>query len=172
MKRLFLISFVSILYLIVILSCARKSGALRSFPLDSADGIIAHEYVIFDKDISADGKGSLRVVAHEPLTVPLIEITDLKIENAQLAYTAKVRTEHVIGQVYLEMVCHFPNRGDVVSRGQETLLSGTNDWKEQQTSLDLQKGDLPDSVKLNLVINGRGTVWIDDIKLLSEPLKP
>jgi hypothetical protein len=35
----------------------------------------------------------------------------------------------------------------------------------------LQKGQNPDKVTLNLIINGKGTVWIDNIVLSKEPLK-
>ena len=30
----------------------------------------------------------------------------------------------------------------------------------------LKEGENPDNIKLNLVINGKGTVWIDDIRLV------
>ena len=33
----------------------------------------------------------------------------------------------------------------------------------------LEKGQNPDNVKLNLVIEGKGTVWIDDILILKGP---
>jgi len=35
----------------------------------------------------------------------------------------------------------------------------------------LKKGQKPELVKLNLVITGKGTVWIDDIKLIRGPLR-
>jgi hypothetical protein len=35
----------------------------------------------------------------------------------------------------------------------------------------LKKGEKPDYVKLNIVINGTGTVWIDDVRLLKAPLQ-
>jgi hypothetical protein len=31
-------------------------------------------------------------------------------------------------------------------------------------------GENPDNVKLNFVVNGTGTIWIDDIRLLKGPL--
>jgi hypothetical protein len=34
-----------------------------------------------------------------------------------------------------------------------------------------EKGKNPDKVTLNLVINGKGTVWIDDVTLSKTPLK-
>lgn len=47
-----------------------------------------------------------------------------------------------------------------------TPLSGTTDWTTQETEFFLKAGENPDNVKLNLVINGSGTVWIDEIRLL------
>ena len=35
----------------------------------------------------------------------------------------------------------------------------------------VQKGQKPNKVTLNIVINGKGTVWIDDIVLSREPLE-
>jgi hypothetical protein len=51
-----------------------------------------------------------------------------------------------------------------------TPLSDTTDWTTQQTPFFLQKGDNPDNVKLNLVINGKGMAWIDDIQVMQGPL--
>jgi hypothetical protein len=35
----------------------------------------------------------------------------------------------------------------------------------QETPFFLKKGENPNNVKLNLVIDGKGMVWIDDIRL-------
>jgi hypothetical protein len=171
MKRPSLILLFSLLILAGIYSCGRRTVTLRSFPLNSAEGVIGHEHVIFDEGISADGRGSLRIEAPGPISVPLFNITSLRIDNARLVYTAEVQTERVFGQVYLEMIGYLPRQGEVITRGQERLQTGTTGWKEQRTTLDLPQDERPDSVKLNIVINGRGTAWIDDIKLLREPLR-
>ena len=73
------------------------------------------------------------------------------------------------GQVYLEMLCHFPGKGDFFSRGLIEPLTGTTNWTTVETSFLLKKGENPDNVKLNLVIEGKGTAWIDDIRLLKIP---
>ena len=39
-----------------------------------------------------------------------------------------------------------------------------------QTPFLLQPGQKPGKVTLNLVVNGKGTVWIDDVVLSKEPL--
>jgi hypothetical protein len=51
------------------------------------------------------------------------------------------------------------------------VASQKTDWKIIQTPFLFQKGQRRDKVTLNLVINGKGTVWIDDIVLSKEPLK-
>ncbi len=143
---------------------------LRRFPLDDTEGLITQSGVRLDKQISSDGNGSLRIEAMEPTTIRLFETGDIDIENTRLIYQAKVRTENVEGQVYLEMWCHFPGKGEFFSRGLMTRLTGTTDWTTQETPFLLKKGENPDNVKLNLAVDGKGTVWIDDIRLLKGPL--
>ncbi len=146
---------------------------LRRFALDNTEGLITQSGVRIDKQISSDGNGSLRIEAMEPTTIRLFEtgdIDDIDIEDARLIYQAQLRTENVEGQVYLEMWCHFPGRGEFFSKGLMNPLSGTNDWTLAETPFLLKKGENPDNVKLNLVVEGKGTVWIDDIRLLKGPL--
>jgi hypothetical protein len=143
---------------------------LRRFALDNTEGLITQSGVRIDEQISSDGNGSLRIEAMEPTTIRLFETGDIDIENTRLIYQAKVRTENVEGQVYLEMWCHFPGKGEYFSKGLMNPLSGTNDWTAAETPFLLKKGENPDNVKLNLVVDGKGTVWIDDIRLLKGPL--
>jgi hypothetical protein len=167
--------FVSVMWIIMILcvsGCSQTSKQITEihrFPIDNLQGIITRSDVQIDEQISSDGNGSLRIIAIQPKVVRLFEAGDVDIENARLIYQAKVRTQNVEGQVYLEMWCHFPGKGEFFSRGLQTPLTGTNEWTTEETPFFLKKGENPDSVKLNLVINGKGTVWIDDIRLLMGP---
>jgi len=52
-----------------------------------------------------------------------------------------------------------------------SFVAGTMDWKTLQTPFYLQPGQSAKKATLNIVINGKGTVWVDDIYLLKEPLK-
>ena len=151
---------------------ARVQVELKRFPVDTTEGIITQSSVEIDKQISSDGNGSLRITATEATVVRLFEIRLSEAhlvtytKGTRLIYQAKVRTENVEGQVYLEMWCHFAGVGDFFSRGLGTPLTGTTDWTTVETPFFLKKGENPDSVKLNLVIDGKGTAWIDDIRLL------
>jgi len=71
----------------------------------------------------------------------------------------------------LEMWCHFPGQGEYFSRGLHAPLTGSNEWSSQETVFFLKEGENPDNIKLNLVVNGTGTVWIDNIKVLKAPIQ-
>jgi hypothetical protein len=159
----------AILLAVWLAGCGNEApGALdlRTYPLDDASGVLTRSGVDPDKEITADGGGSLRLTAAEPTTFRLFETGDIDVENARLIYQAKLKTADVDGEVYLEMWCHFPGKGEYFSRALHAPLSGTVDWTTQETPFFLKKGENPDNVKLNLVINGRGTAWIDDMRLI------
>jgi hypothetical protein len=170
-KALVLAIGVSIAFLMM--GCGQKESKevteLQHFPVDNTEEIITQSGVEIDKQISADGNGSLRITAAESTVVRLFETGDIDVENARLIYQAKVRTEAVEGQVFLEMWCHFPGKGEFFSRGLQTPLTGTTDCTTEETFFFLKKGENPDNVKINLVIDGKGTAWIDDIRLLKGP---
>ncbi len=163
-----------ILFLPLIPGCQKasvESEKIKEFPINSIDGVITRSDVTFDKGVSSDGNGSLRIDVSQPTTIRLFEVRDINVENARLIYRARLKTENVKGQAYLEMWCVFPGMGEYFSRSLQSPLSGTLDWTTQETPFFLQKGQKPELVKLNVVINGQGTLWVDDISLLKGPLK-
>lgn len=145
---------------------------LKHFPLDSLEGLRATTGASFDPKISADGngKGSLRVDAKEPITVPLFEVTDVGGENATLIYQASVQSENLDGKAFLEMWVRIPGKGEFFSRGLDRPITGTMSWMTVATPFLLQAGQKPDLIRLNLVVQGKGRVWIDDVHLMRGPL--
>ena len=69
------------------------------------------------------------------------------------------------------MWCHIPGKGDFFPRNLQSPLTGTMNWTSVEALFFLKKGENPDNVKLNVLINGKGTVWIDDIRLMKGPLQ-
>ncbi len=138
---------------------------IQSFPITSMDGVLTRTGVAFDEHTSADGNGSLRVTAEGRTTVRLFETGDVDVEGAVLTYAAKLRTEGVEGRVYLEMWTVFPGQGEYFSRALHQPLTGSVEWTSQQTPFVLEGGQNPENLKLNLVIEGPGTVWIDEVKV-------
>jgi hypothetical protein len=171
-ERFFLFSL-AVALSISFAGCSRPATTvteLKHYPADDLQGVISTGAVTLDGEVSSDGKGALRIRAAQPTTVRLYETGDLDVENARLTYEAKIRTEGVSGQVYLEMWCQFTGKGEFFSRDLSTPLTGTTEWSTEETPFFLRQGENPDNVKLNLVIEGAGTVWIDDIRLLKGPL--
>jgi hypothetical protein len=76
------------------------------------------------------------------------------------------------GQAMLEMWCH-PAEGEAVFvRGAATAVAGDSDWTPQE--IRFSRPELcpaPASVDLNVLIQGGGTVWIDDLRLWSVPVE-
>lgn len=144
---------------------------LKSFPINNIEGILSQSGVTLDTVVSCDGKGSLKITTTQPAVVRLYEVRGLDIENARLIYKAHIRTENISGQAYLEMWCVFPGLGEYFSRSLQSPLRGTVNWSTRETPFFLQKGQKPELVKLNVVIDGQGTLWIDDITLAKGPLE-
>ncbi len=143
-----------------------KEALLKAYPLDDLAGIIQQTGVQPDQKVKKEGTAALRIDVSEAAVIPLFETGDIDIENAVLVYQAKVRTREAQGNVYLEMWCHFEGKGEFFSRGLHSPLKGTTDWTFQETNFFLKEGENPDNVKLNIVSEGTGTVWVDDIRLL------
>ncbi|MBD3367530.1 MAG: hypothetical protein GF405_05065 [Candidatus Eisenbacteria bacterium] len=147
-----------------------EAEVIAEFPIDgsraAADTVNA---VIFDPVDSADNNGAFKMIAEEPITVTLFELGDVDIENAQVNYKAMIKTEDIEGQVYLEMISVFGEH-EYFSRALDSQVHGSVDWTEQQTPFYLKEGENPTNIKLNLVIYGTGTAWIDDITVTKQPL--
>jgi hypothetical protein len=121
-----------------------------------------------DTSVKMEGNGSIRISTLWPTTICLGEVTGLDIENAKLIYSADVKSQ-LEGTALLEMWVHVGG-GQYFSRGLNSMVKGNSEWTSIQTPFLLQKGQMPDRITLNLIINGKGTVWIDNIVLSKEPL--
>jgi len=143
---------------------------LKHFAMDSRDGVRAVTGVRFDPQISADGKGSVRIDANGPMSVPLFEVTDVNIDNAILVYQASVQSQNLDGRAFLEMWVRIPGKGEFFSRGLDRSLTGNMSWMTVGTPFFLQAGQKPDLIRLNLVVEGKGKIWIDDVRLMRAPL--
>lgn len=148
-----------------------------SFPISSTQEIITTSGIEIDTEITADGNGSLLVNTIEPKTIELIELDEENLKNKRLTYKAQMRSEDLVasgdmrGIAYIELVARFPDGETLISRGPRVPIKGTTDWRPVDTVLYVDKGHTPESVKMNLIVEGKGKVWIDAVKLESIPLR-
>jgi hypothetical protein len=119
-------------------------------------------------NVTVDGNAWLVEAAEDQVVVRLFEIAarDAEVEQCLLTYRAALRSEELKGRAFLEMWCRLPGRGEFFSRGLNQPLKGTTEWTSHEIPFRLKKGQRPDLIKLNLAVEGRGTVWIKDIELL------
>jgi hypothetical protein len=160
-----------LLTLVVLLSLGNPALAeeLKRISLDDALGIGLR--IQSDSTVKAEGKASIKITTKWPTTICLAEVPGPDIENAMLVYKAKVKGDlQGQGTAFLEMWAHVAG-GQYFSRGMNDVVQGKSDWRGIQTPFMFQKGQKPTKVTLNIVINGPGTVWVDDIVLSKEPLK-
>ncbi len=156
-----------ILAVVAVVGGSAYAQDLKRLNLDDAS--VIGTTIQTDTQVKAEGKGSIKVTTQWPTTICLGEVTGLNIEDAKLVYKARVKSD-LDGTAFLEMWAHVGG-GQYFSRGMNDTVKQKTDWKIIQTPFLFQKGQKPDKVTLNLVINGKGTVWIDDIILSKEPLK-
>jgi ABC-type amino acid transport substrate-binding protein len=158
---------VTLFALLMLLAVCANSQELKKLNLDDTSAI--GTMIQSDTQIKAEGKSSIRISTLWPTTICLGEVTGLNVENAKLLCKAKVKSD-LDGTAYLELWAQVGS-GQYFSRGTNDVVSQKTDWKTIQTPFLFQQGQKPDKVTLNLVINGKGTVWIDDIVLSKDPLK-
>ena len=135
---------------------------LRSFK--TSDPTLTQESI-------TEEEGAWCVKFSEQQTIRLFEIADPGVETCMLTYRAQLKTKDVQGSAYLEMWCRLPGRGEFFSKGLHNSVKGTNEWASYEVPFYLKRGQRPDLVKLNLVVEGSGTIWIKDVQLLQTPLK-
>ena len=128
-----------------------------------------------DTPISEDGVSAetdgWRIAAPGSKTVRLFEVADPGVGNCLVTYRAQLKTENLQKGAYLEMWCRFAGRGEFFSKGFHHRVNGTNDWASYETPFYLKKGQRPDLIKLNIVLEGSGTVWLRNLELLKTAFK-
>jgi len=154
--------------LLFLLNPKAQANELRRIALDDASSL--GTTISTDPTVKQEGNGSIKISTVWPTTICLGEVKQLNVENARIVFQAKVKSEKLEGTAFLEMWCHVGS-SQYFSKGMNSLVTGTMDWKTLQTPFFFQPGQSAQKATLNIVINGKGTVWIDDVHLFKEPLQ-
>ncbi len=118
--------------------------------------------------LDADG---WRIEAQGPAeSVRLFEISVANLEQCMITYRAEVRTESLAGKCYLEMWCRVPGRGEFFSKGLNQTVTGTTAWSQHEIPFYLRAGQKADLLKLNLAVEGTGSIWLRRVEIYKTPL--
>jgi hypothetical protein len=103
--------------------------------------------------------------------VRLYEVQNPGTESGLLLYRARLRAEGLQGRASLEMWCRFPGRVEFFSKGAPMgqSVEGSTDWTDLEIPFLVRKGEIPDLVRLNVVVEGAGKVRLRDVELLYAP---
>ncbi len=127
-----------------------------------------------DVTITRDGVTEIdcgwRVESADSRAFKLFEIAEPGIEQCMVTYRAEMRSTGVTKRAYLEMWCRIPGRGEFFSRGVRNPLKGDTGWASHEIPFYLRAGQQPDLIKLNVVLDGPGTVELRSIEVLVTPL--
>jgi hypothetical protein len=118
--------------------------------------------------VTSEGEG-WRIAAAGPRAVRLFEVAAPEAEACLLAYRATVRAEGLGKRAYLVMWCRFGGQ-EYFSKGFDSALTGTVDWTTTQTPFFLKPGQRPDLIRLEVAMEGAGTLWLKDVGLFRTPL--
>ena len=117
-------------------------------------------------------QGGWRIDVSGEQMIRLFEVEEPAVEQCLLTYRAELKADDLKGRAFLEMWCRLPGRGEFFSKGHQQVLSGTASWARYEIPFYLKAGQKPDLIKLNLAVEGTGTVWLRNIELLKTPLVP
>jgi hypothetical protein len=143
-------------------TCRRPQSARVIYlnRLDSIDAILTRTGVTLETD---RGKGRLRIDAIGSATIRLAQFRPNNASGGTLVYRGHLRSEGLKGRAYFEMRCNILGKGEYSAKGLEQSVTGSQGWVSQATPLLLDKGDRCETMKLNLIAEGTGVVWVGNI---------
>ena len=130
--------------------------------LDSMDTILTRTGVTLE---TGRGNRGLRIDAEGPRTIRLVEVRPDAAEGVELIYRGHLRSSALRGRAYFEIRCSLPGSGERLARGLKQAVTGTTDWVRQATPLVLGPEERCELVKLNVIVEGAGVVWVENIAL-------
>jgi hypothetical protein len=109
-----------------------------------------------------------------PSRVTVLTIEAPHITAPRYVLSGQVRYDGVEGTGYLEMWSYFPGRGQyftrtLVDEGPMMKLRGTAGWRAFALPFDASGAPPPMRLVVNVVLEGRGTVYLSELTLRDQP---
>jgi hypothetical protein len=143
--------------------CRPSARVIYLNRLDSPDNVSRQTGVTLDT--TSWGRTTIRIDATGPTTVRLADVRPDGVDGGTLIYRGHLRASELRGRAYFEIQCTIVGKGGVSSKGLKDAVSGTTDWTRQATPIAIEGAHNVESVRLNVVVEGAGAVWVDNIAL-------
>lgn len=115
---------------------------------------------------SSDGYGSIEITAAQPRFLRLAEIRDIPMGGSTIVAQAQIWTEGFgNGSVYLKLSPVLPGRQLTDKAGHPGIIGGRARWNRTRVDQHYTKELAPSRVVVSIGLNGRGTAWVDDLRI-------
>lgn len=161
--------------LFFLLSCKKEKPLVYNFPVNSLARTIAKFNIKLDNKVSYDGLGSIRIDCEDTTTAYLFVLRDIPVERPKLVWEVYCKSKDLKGKAFLEIGVQIPGK---YGKGVETFLHcsrdslcGTTDWEKMEVEFLVMEKRKVDIAQLNMIVEGSGTVWIDQVRLTVLPIR-
>jgi hypothetical protein len=158
-----------------VISALPAHAAVQTFRWDELQkqGRVAGGTVLSPESGSSDYRLKIDSSQPRPSSVTALTIDRPQIAAPRYKLTGKVRYDNVEGIGYLEMWNYFPGGGQYFSRtlaeqGPMMKLHGTSGWRTFVLPFDATGSPPPTRLVVNVVLQGRGTVYLGPMELSEE----
>jgi hypothetical protein len=105
-----------------------------------------------------------------PTSTTVLEVDSPEVPSHRYVLRGRIRYEGVEGAGFVEMLSVFPGRGTFFTRtlgevGPLARLSGSGDWRDLELPFLSEPGQLPEKLVVNVVLPGKGTVYLTPLML-------
>lgn len=168
---LFLLAGVAIPFIGYVL--AHKAARSQTVALQKGDTLSeVGTHVAVDPVIrsSPDAGGSLRIESAQSAIVTVAEVNGIKsTSGGRILCNGKLKCKDTPNGAYLAIYVETTDGSLLVSKQPAQMVGGTQDWQSSRTSVDLRPGTQVARVWVNALVQGPGTLWVDDILVSHEP---
>lgn len=175
MSRTRIALMLTLVVLALAFGCKKKADPpkqIDSFNCDTPDRLISGDFAAVDGEGAAEGKGCLIMVADQPKTVALFEVKNPGDGGAKFIVQFKMKVQGFLGDAYGQMNVSFDSGGKQEINNRECCALGADsDWIPMTLAWEVKdKSKKVSAISLYAVLNGSGTAWVDDVKVIRAPL--
>jgi hypothetical protein len=136
-------------------------------------GRISAGAVLAPESGSSDRRLEIKSASSSPSSTTVLTVDRPQIKGPRYRLSGRLRYEGVEGVSYLEMWNHFPDGGQYFSRtlaeqGPMMKIQGTSGWRSFVLPFDATGAPPPTRLVVNVVLQGRGTVYLGPVELSEE----
>ncbi|HSJ01418.1 MAG TPA: hypothetical protein VK956_03155, partial [Verrucomicrobium sp.] len=123
-----------------------------------------------DTSETTDGDGSLKVTAAHGAVVTVGELGWPGLNASEALWCeAQLKCADAPGGAYLEIWCDLADGSRVSTKAKDLAVRDTAGWLAVRVPVVVKRPVEIRGIKVNLVIEGPGTAWVDDIRFLALP---